>query len=33
MNANQWFNSKPKQWTRRLAVPVLALALIGSFVT
>ena len=33
MNAGQWFNSNIKQWTRRLAVPVMALGLVGSFVT
>ena len=33
MNAREWWNSNLKQWTRRLAMPVLALGLIGSFVT
>src|SRR5438270_10516196 len=33
MSAREWFNSNLKQWTRRLAMPVLALGLIGSFVT
>jgi serine protease Do len=33
MNAREWWNSKLKQWTRRLAMPILALGLIGSFVT
>jgi serine protease Do len=33
MNAGKWFNDKTKTWTRRLAVPVLALMLVASFVT
>ena len=33
MNARQWWSNNLKQWTRRLATPVLALGLIGSFVT
>ncbi len=33
MNARNWFNNNAKKWTRRLAVPVLALGMVGSFVT
>ena len=33
MNAAKWWNESTKKWTRRLAVPVLALALVASFST
>jgi serine protease Do len=33
MNAGKWFNESTKSWTRRLAVPVLAVALAVSFGT
>ena len=33
MNAAKWWNDSTKKWTRRLALPVLALALIASFTT
>lgn len=33
MNVNTWLNENTKKWTRRLAMPVIALALIASFAT
>jgi len=33
MNTAKWINDQTKKWTKRLAAPVLALALIGSFAT
>ncbi len=33
MNAGKWFNESRKNWTRRFAVPVLAVALAASFAT
>ena len=33
MNPAQWINNRTKRWTRRLAVPVLAVALAASFAT
>jgi len=33
MNAAKWFNDKTTKWTKRLAAPVLALALVASFTT
>ena len=33
MNATKWWNDSTKKWTRRFAMPVLALALIASFTT
>jgi serine protease Do len=33
MNVAMWLKDSPRNWTRRLAMPVLALGLIGSFVT
>src|SRR2546423_2710025 len=33
MNAASWWNSNGRKWTRRLAAPFLALALVGSVVT
>ena len=33
MNAAKWWNDSTKKWTRRLAMPVLALALAASLVT
>ena len=33
MNAGMWWNDNTKKWTRRLSVPVLALALAASFST
>ncbi|HET9304752.1 MAG TPA: Do family serine endopeptidase [Candidatus Sulfotelmatobacter sp.] len=33
MNPAKWMNDRTKQWTRRLAVPVLAVALAASFAT
>src|SRR5215467_1891573 len=33
MNSAKWINDQTKKWTKRLAAPVLALALIGSFAT
>ena len=33
MNPAQWMTDRTKQWTRRLAVPVLAVALAASFAT
>jgi serine protease Do len=33
MNGNKWLNENTKKWTRRLAMPVIALALIASFAT
>src|SRR5215472_8716028 len=33
MKTGKWLSDKTETWTRRLAVPVLALALVASFVT
>ncbi len=33
MNAGKWLNENTKKWTRRLAVPVLAIAMAASFAT
>src|ERR1700756_2807636 len=33
MNAETWWNDSRKKWTKRLAMPVLALALAASFAT
>lgn len=33
MNAGKWFNESRKKWTRRFAVPALAIALAASFAT
>ena len=33
MNPAKWLNDRTKKWTRRLAVPVLAVALAASFAT
>src|ERR1700692_1687159 len=33
MNVGMWLNDSAKKWTQRLAVPMLALTLVGSFVT
>jgi len=33
MNSAKWLNDRTKKWTRRLAVPALALGLLASFVT
>jgi len=33
MNARTWFNEKKSKWIRRLAMPIMALALVASFVT
>lgn len=33
MNTGKWLNDPTKTWTRRLAVPMLALVLVASFVT
>lgn len=33
MNARKWINENTKKWTRRLAMPMIALALVASFAT